>query len=143
MSGIGTCACDTTELHPVSECVRPGTPSDEVVHEDVRAMVKALGLGEHARPYSAHAVVHREVLPALERLRDFAVSMINAPDDSAADWGYDLAHLLGMLDIERPRECTCLPAGPTCDPCEAWALADEDQGATLAPTGHTEEGAGR
>jgi hypothetical protein len=48
-------------------------------------------------------------LPALQRLveqaaeaarlRDFAVEMINHPDDSAADWGYDLAHRLGMLDV--------------------------------------------
>ena len=100
---IGTCACDTTERHPVSECTRPGVTTDEVAADDVRALLDALGLGTHARPYSAHAVIHRDVLPALAGLREVAVSMINAPDDSAADWGYDLAHRLGMLDAEAPR----------------------------------------
>jgi hypothetical protein len=33
--------------------------------EDIRALAVALGLGGHARPYSAHAVIHREILPAL------------------------------------------------------------------------------
>lgn len=38
--------------------------SDTAV-EDVRAIAVALGLGGHARPYSAHEVVRREILPAL------------------------------------------------------------------------------
>jgi hypothetical protein len=61
----GTCACDTRESHPVSECVVPGQPNDEVYLRDVMQIVAVLGLGVHARPYSAHAVIHREVLPAL------------------------------------------------------------------------------
>ena len=126
MLNNGFCACNTTEQHPVSECVRPGASTDEVIAADVRAVLDALGLGTHARPYSAHGVVHRDILPAIRQLHEFAASMINAPEDSAADWGYDLAHRLGMLDVERARECTCLPAGPTCDECEAIALADAD-----------------
>ena len=39
-------------------------------------------------------VIADEVAP----LHAFAIQMINAPDDSAADWGYDLAHRLGMTD---------------------------------------------
>lgn len=42
--------------------------------EDVRSVAVALGLGGHARPYSAHEVVRREVLPALAQAkRDRAV----------------------------------------------------------------------
>lgn len=46
---------------------------NETATEDVRAIVVALGLGGHARPYSAHDVVRREILPevaALIGLRD-------------------------------------------------------------------------
>ena len=100
MSTIGTCTCDTRETHPASECVVPGESSEETFARDVRDLLAALGLGVHARPYSAHAVVHREILPALRGLHDFATDMINAPDDSAADWGYDLAHRLGLLDVD-------------------------------------------
>jgi hypothetical protein len=39
--------------------------SNDVAVEDVRAIAVALGLGGHARPYSAHEVVVREILPAL------------------------------------------------------------------------------
>jgi hypothetical protein len=115
---IGSCACDIREPHPASECTVPGQPSDEVFLRDVMDLCAALGIGIHARPYSAHAVIHREVLPAIKGLHDFATEMINAPDDSAADWGYDLAYRLGLLDVEPPRGCTCLPAGPACDVCE-------------------------
>ena len=62
---MNNCTCDTREPHPVSECVLPGQTNDEIFTEDVRAIAEALGLGSHARPYSAHAVVHREILPAL------------------------------------------------------------------------------
>jgi hypothetical protein len=37
----------------------------EASTEDVRAIAVALGLGDHARPYSAHEVVRREILPAI------------------------------------------------------------------------------
>lgn len=47
----------------------PGATAGEVFADDVRALLVALGLGTHARPYSAHAVIHREVLPALRALR--------------------------------------------------------------------------
>lgn len=119
MTTVGRCACDNTEPHPVRECTRPGATVSEVFVDDVRGLLDALGLGTHARPYSAHAVIHRDVLPAIYALHMFATDMINAPEDSAADWGYDLAHRLGMLDVEPPRGCTCLPAGPTCDVCES------------------------
>lgn len=37
--------------------------------DDVRRVVGALGLGEHARPYSPHMTIEREVLPAIALLR--------------------------------------------------------------------------
>lgn len=39
------------------------------VHRDLVAILGALGLGDHARPYSSHEVVHHEVLPAIQRLK--------------------------------------------------------------------------
>lgn len=41
----------------------------EVVLDDLRRILEALGLGDHARPYSANQVVQREVLPAIYKLR--------------------------------------------------------------------------
>lgn len=100
---VGNCACDTREAHPASECTVPGQSNDEVYLRDVMQLCAALGLGLHARPYSAHAVIHREVLPTIRGLHDFATDMINAPDDSAADWGYDLAHRLGLMNVDGSR----------------------------------------
>ena len=65
------CACDVHEAHPSSECVPYGMAEAEIVYGDVRAILRALDLGEHARPYSAHAVIHREVLPAISALRAY------------------------------------------------------------------------
>lgn len=49
----------------------------QAVHADLVAILAALGIGDHARPYSSHEVVQREVLPAIraalaenERLRE-------------------------------------------------------------------------
>lgn len=36
----------------------------------------------------------------LARVETLAGEMINHPDDSAADWGYDLAHAIGLFDVE-------------------------------------------
>jgi hypothetical protein len=63
------CTCDTREPHPASECTTPGVSANEIFADDVRALLVALGIGTHARPYSAHAVVHREILPAIATLR--------------------------------------------------------------------------
>jgi hypothetical protein len=40
----------------------------EAVHRDLVAIMHALGIEDYARPYSSHEVVHREVIPAIERL---------------------------------------------------------------------------
>jgi hypothetical protein len=40
----------------------------DVIHEDVRQILVALGLGDHARPYSAHEVVQREILPRIHEV---------------------------------------------------------------------------
>lgn len=69
------CACDTRETHPASECVPSWQSRDETFVEDIRAVAVALGLGGHARPYSAHAVVHREILPAVQRVREDVLSI--------------------------------------------------------------------
>lgn len=50
---------------------KPGMTADQtwVAIEDVGAILRALGLGDHARPHSAHAVVHEEIIPEIDRLR--------------------------------------------------------------------------
>lgn len=63
------CICNVQEPHPPSECVRPGTDPYDVVHDDITWILKALGLGTHARTYSSHSLVHREILPAIAKLR--------------------------------------------------------------------------
>lgn len=63
------CICTVREPHPASECVEPGTDPADVAYDDLTLILVALGLGTHARPYSWHAVVHREVLPAIAKLR--------------------------------------------------------------------------
>ena len=40
----------------------------DAVHRDLVAILGALEISDHARPYSSHDVVHREVLPAIQRL---------------------------------------------------------------------------
>ena len=81
---VGSCVCDTTEQHPVSECLVPGQSDDETRTDDVRAIAVALGLGGHARPYSAHAVVHREILPAIRNL--MADQCHDACTRNACEW---------------------------------------------------------
>jgi serine/threonine protein phosphatase PrpC len=44
----------------------------DIIFEDLRAILRALGLGDHARLISAHDVVQREILPALARLAHLA-----------------------------------------------------------------------
>jgi hypothetical protein len=43
-------------------------PVSEQMSDDLAAILRALGVGDHARPYSPHEVVHRDVLPAIELL---------------------------------------------------------------------------
>ena len=43
------------------------TPEDKF-QEDIREILVVLGLGDHARPYSCHEVVQREILPAIRSL---------------------------------------------------------------------------
>lgn len=66
----GRCLCDTLEDHPASECIPSWRTPTEVQQEDVRLILDALGLPTSARPYSPHAVVHRDILPAIDDLRD-------------------------------------------------------------------------
>jgi hypothetical protein len=40
----------------------------DLIFEDLFAILRALGLGDHARPISAHDVVQREILPAIAAL---------------------------------------------------------------------------
>lgn len=48
----------------------PTTRRDaDVAQDDLAAILRALGVGDHARPQSPHEVVWQEVLPAIERLR--------------------------------------------------------------------------
>lgn len=52
---------DRLEMH--------GANINGVFLEDVRALLLALGIGDHSRPISAHQVVHDEIIPAIENLR--------------------------------------------------------------------------
>jgi len=63
-----TCTCDIKEQHPSSECVAPWQTAVEIQHLDLLDLLTALGLGTHARPYSMHAVIHRDILPAIRAL---------------------------------------------------------------------------
>lgn len=40
----------------------------EVYQDDVADLLRALGLSDHARPYSAHEVLQREILPRIREL---------------------------------------------------------------------------
>lgn len=40
----------------------------DVLFDDLQELLELLGLGIHARPYSAHEVMQREVLPAVRAL---------------------------------------------------------------------------
>lgn len=68
----GTCRTSPPEPGRVSSCPECGEEhaSDlSVQHNDLVAIMAALGISDYARPYSSHAVVHREVLPAIKQLR--------------------------------------------------------------------------
>lgn len=41
----------------------------DTVYTDLVAIMDELGIGNHARPYSSHEVIHREVIPTIRRLR--------------------------------------------------------------------------
>ena len=40
----------------------------DTAHQDIVDILNALGIGDHARPYSTHEVVQREILPAIRSL---------------------------------------------------------------------------
>lgn len=44
--------------------------SIDAIQNDVAELLRTLGLSDHARPVSPHAVVQDEILPAIRRLRD-------------------------------------------------------------------------
>jgi len=69
---------------------RPPTPAtdrlraeQDAVHADLIAILTALGIGAHARPYSGHEVVQREVLPAIRRLTE--TRLCDCPPTPATD----------------------------------------------------------
>lgn len=47
--------------------------------DDIAAILRAVELGDHARPVSAHRVVRDEIIPAIERLRAAATAALAAP----------------------------------------------------------------
>jgi hypothetical protein len=40
-----------------------------MIQDDIAAILNALGLGDHARPISMHEIVHKEIIPAIDKLR--------------------------------------------------------------------------
>lgn len=57
---------ELAEVYP--DPCQPGRTTNDIMHEDLRLILVALGLGDHARTYSPHEVVHREILPAIGAL---------------------------------------------------------------------------
>jgi hypothetical protein len=49
-------------------CGKAHHTNSEVAQDDLAEVLQVLGLGDHARPISPHAVVQTEVLPAIRRL---------------------------------------------------------------------------
>lgn len=45
------------------------TAEQKAVHDDLQEILLALGIGDHARPYSGHELVQRDILPAIWRQR--------------------------------------------------------------------------
>lgn len=41
--------------------------NEELFQEDVLLILEVLGLGTHARPYSTHEVILREIIPAIKK----------------------------------------------------------------------------
>lgn len=41
----------------------------DVIQDDIAAILRALGYGDHARPMSCHRVVHEEIIPGINVLR--------------------------------------------------------------------------
>jgi hypothetical protein len=54
---------------PYNEVLRVAEAERQIIFEDLQAILRELGLSDSARPYSAHEVVQREILPAIRRLR--------------------------------------------------------------------------
>lgn len=44
------------------------TDSNSVMQDDMAVLLRLLGLGDHARPYSPHEVMVKEIIPAVGQL---------------------------------------------------------------------------
>lgn len=64
---------DRAELEDRADCaedrLEAARRSYDAALAGLNVILEALSLGTHARPYSAHEVVRREVIPAIDRLR--------------------------------------------------------------------------
>jgi hypothetical protein len=75
--GPHTALIDSRFIAP--DCSQDRRPSaSEVMQDDLLEMLRALGLGDHARPDSPHFVVQDEILPAIRRL--VAAAALPAPN---------------------------------------------------------------
>lgn len=108
--GIGSCA-------PASVQGSDGLREvNDAATEDVRAIAVALGLGGHARPYSAHEVVRREILPAVQRLLAAEAERDQARAQARQAWDVHAEHvdrmnvLLLQAQAERDEAITELRA---------------------------------
>lgn len=69
--GVALASDDRVQEAIRSAQLRDGrmSPSErEVMLDDLDEILRALGLGDHARTYSPHEVVQREILPAIREL---------------------------------------------------------------------------
>jgi hypothetical protein len=67
----------SASLHPAGGAGVSRTEQD-VMQDDLAAILRELGLGDHARPLSAHQVVQTEVLPMIRAWR-MALAAAGAP----------------------------------------------------------------
>lgn len=68
-----------TDLSRRPESIRIMDMTDySVLQDDLAELLRALGLSDHARPYSPHEVMQREVLPAVQSLKSLLKGTVEA-----------------------------------------------------------------
>ncbi len=80
-------ACASAEL----SAARPQEADQSVMNDDVLELLRALGVSDHARPYSCHRVVQDEILPAIRSLTKVREHLHRRQDE----WGI-LMRALGL-----------------------------------------------
>lgn len=80
------------------------TAASDAYQEDVRALLLALGLGDHARPDSPHDVLRGEVLPAIERMKVQDGALLSEAWERSLEHVNTMQRAITIMqeDIDRP-----------------------------------------